>query len=131
GLDKKNDARIQLTKDISNTKQPLTSLVQATLTDEFNCLVVCIDESNKVLETYGDTSKYLLQKILTSDFTELLPRPLAIAFNTLSAKVMKTNKKASLKAINTQYGKSTIKVNLSISPLSLSKAGPKLLSVIL
>ncbi|MEI9959383.1 MAG: hypothetical protein WDM90_24390 [Ferruginibacter sp.] len=34
------------------------------------------------LKTYGDTSKYLLQKNFTLNLADLLPKPLAVAFNT-------------------------------------------------
>ncbi|MFD2164086.1 chemotaxis protein CheB [Paradesertivirga mongoliensis] len=130
-VDKKNNSSFSLKEDQHTAKQTLDSLVNADLTSEFDCLVVCVDENHQVVKTYGDTSRYMLQKILTSNLTELLPRPLLIAFNTISAKVIKTNKKAWVRGIKTQYGEKTIKVNLSVCPLHLTKDGPRLFSVTL
>ncbi|HTD42402.1 MAG TPA: chemotaxis protein CheB, partial [Mucilaginibacter sp.] len=113
------------------SKVPNYALAEAmnlSLAHEMDYLAVCIDENNKVLKFYGDTTKYLLQKHFTSDITELLPKPLAIALNTLSKSAFKTNQKGTVKGVKIKQGQAILKVNLSVSPLEV-KGEQKLLMV--
>ena len=127
--DKKGSRKFQLPEN--NTAEILAETVNTTYVNELGCLLVCIDENNHVVKTYGDTSKYLLQKILNSNLSELLPRPLAVAFNTLSAKAIKNNQHTSVKGIRTQYDDSVMSVNMSVGPITLKKASQKLYLVAL
>ena len=104
-------------------------IVSNTLVNEMNNLVICVDESNQVVKTFGDTSKFLIQKNFTSDLVDLLPRTLAVAFNTLRIKALKLNEKCTLNGININHGESLIKVNISVSPLSINKREAKWLLV--
>ncbi len=126
-IDKNGGPKFQVQDN--NSLETLAEVVSSTYLNELNHLLVCIDENNHVVKTYGDTTKYLLQKILTSNFAELLPRPLAVAFNALISNVMKTNERASVKGIQTQYDKFIIRINLSVSPLILKRSGQKLFLV--
>lgn len=107
----------------------MAEAVNNTLLNQLGNLVVCIDANNHVVKSYGDTTKYLQQKNFNLNFTELLPRPLAVAFNTLNSKVLKTNEAAFVKGVKINDGESVISVTLSISPLRLKKGEKDLLMV--
>lgn len=104
-----------------NTNQTLAEAVNNKLTEEMDSLIICIDENNHVIKTYGDTTKYLLQKNFNSNLAELLPKTLAVALNTLKAKSLKTNKKVTVNGIKIKYGQLPLSVSLSVSPLVIKK----------
>jgi len=114
---------------LKKSNRSLTDAVNENITNEQNMLIVCIDDKNTVLQTYGDTSKYLLQKNFNSNLPDLLLKPLAIALNTLSAVALKTNKKATTNGIVVKTSKLLSKINMSVSPLVIKKGGQKLLMV--
>ncbi|WEA01669.1 chemotaxis protein CheB [Mucilaginibacter sp. SJ] len=97
----------------------LSEEIHESLANKLDYLAVCIDEHNQVVRSYGDTTKYLLHKHFSSDLTELLPKPLAVAFNTLSTEVLKTNESVVLNGIKIKRGQHMVSVSLSISPLIL------------
>ena len=99
------------------------------LAEDLDYLAVCIDENNQVVRSYGDTTKYFLQKHYTSNLEELLPKPLSVAFNTLKNSALKTNKKAALTGIKIKNSQSVIKVSLSVRPLIGKKGEQTLLMV--
>lgn len=109
-----------------NADHTLAEAMNVSLATVLNCLTVCIDEKNQVVKTYGDTTKFLLQKNFTLNLEELLPGQLALAFNTLIKKVIKTNKKTTLSGIKINRGGVIIKVNLSVNPLEIKKGEQKL-----
>ncbi|MBB6108227.1 two-component system, chemotaxis family, CheB/CheR fusion protein [Mucilaginibacter lappiensis] len=106
----------------------LSEEIHESLANKLDYLAVCIDEHNQVVRSYGDTTKYLLHKHFSSDLAELLPKPLAVAFNTLSKKVLKTNENVVLNGVKIKQGQHMVNVSLSISPLIL-KGREKLLWV--
>jgi two-component system CheB/CheR fusion protein len=112
-----------------NTNNILAEAVNVSLVNELDCLVLCVDENNHVIKSYGDTTKYLHQKNFNSNLAELLPKPLAIAFSTLSTNALKTNEKATVNGIKIKHGKFIINVSLSVSPLIVRKGNQKLLMV--
>jgi len=114
---------------VKNPNINLAEAVNAALVNELDQLIVCVDEYDRVVQTYGDTSKYLLQKNFNSNLIDLLPKPLAIAFNTLSVSALKTNKKATVRGVKVKQGKSVINVNLSVNPLPTRKDKQRLLMV--
>ncbi|MCF2518852.1 CheR family methyltransferase [Dyadobacter sp. CY351] len=95
----------------------LDSAIHETVLNEEQRLLVCVDENNKVLKSYGPTDRFLTQKILTSDLTELLPGPLNIAYKTACKKVSETHKKSVVTGVVIQQGQQAIQVNLSVSPM--------------
>jgi len=107
----------------------ITEAVNLKLVDKLGMLVVCINENNQVVHTFGDTSKYLLQKNFNLDIVDHLPKPLAIAFNTLSVKAKKTDSDCSVNNIKIGSGKDMLRVNLTISPMPSKNSDPKLLMV--
>ncbi len=109
-----------------NTSHTLPEAVNISLANVLDCLIVCINQNNQVVKTYGDTTKFLLQKNFTLNLAGLLPRQLAIAFNTLLKKVIQTNENAAVSGIQINRDGATIKVNLSVSPLTSKKDGQKL-----
>ncbi|TWI95526.1 two-component system CheB/CheR fusion protein [Mucilaginibacter frigoritolerans] len=107
----------------------LAEAMHESLAQEMDYLTICIDENNQVIKSYGDTAKYLLPKHFNSNLTALLPKPLDMAFNTLSKKALKTNERVSTSGIKIKYDGKVIKVKLSVNPLSLKPGGPRWLIV--
>jgi two-component system CheB/CheR fusion protein len=93
-------------------------------------LLVYIDENGQVVKTYGDTKKYLIQQNFNSNLSELLPRPLDIAFSTLRNTALKTNERAVASAIEIRQDKAALYVDLVVAPIKLNKEGHKLLMVV-
>ncbi len=113
---------------------PQASLVEAVnhaLTLSSVSLVICIDEHNMVVKTYGDTTKYLLQKNFTTHLPDLLPEPLAIAFNTLRHSAIKSGKKNFLNGIHLNHNDKNISTSISVEPLTVKTAEKKFLMVVL
>ncbi len=118
------------TNNTNSTKNSgLIEAINTTLVNDMDSLVVCIDENNQVIQTYGDTTKFLLQKNFNSNIEELLPTSLAVAFNILRGNALKSNKKVSVSGIESQYEQSLINVCLSVSPLIINKGEQKMLMV--
>lgn len=131
-IDKKNNHLPSLREEASTNMQTnLADAVNETLLNNLNVLVICIDENNHVVKFYGDTTKFLLQKNFNSNLIDLLPRPLAVAFNALSTKSLKTNKNYTTKGIIVKHKLKKIKINLSVSPLIVKNSNQKLLMVTL
>lgn len=107
----------------------LSESVNNNLAEELNALVICIDEQNHVLKSFGDTGKYLLQQNFNINLADLLPRPLAVAFNTISKSALKKNEKIISKGLTIQIGETVTKVDLSVIPL-IKKGMQKMLMVI-
>jgi len=114
---------------LKNESSTLIEAVNLSLVKDLDYLVVCIDENNHVVKSYGDTTKYLLQKNFNSNLEELLPKPLKVAFNNLVSDSLKTNKKVTVKGIKIKHGKLIAKVSLSVRPLTFGKREQKLLMV--
>ena len=96
----------------------LDGAIHETVLNEEQRLLICVDENNKVLKSYGATGRFLTQKILTSDLTELLPSALNIAYKTACKKVSETQKRAVVTGVQIQQGQEIIKVNMSVSPMA-------------
>jgi two-component system CheB/CheR fusion protein len=129
-IDKKLSPALTTRQDIvPNTHNNLTEAVNDALVNELDYLVVCVDENNKVIKSFGDTTKYLLQKNFNSNLAELLPRPLAVAFNTLSVSALKTAKKTIANGIKIKRDEFVITVSLSVTPLQMKKGMQQLLMV--
>ncbi|MGI4021901.1 MAG: chemotaxis protein CheB [Janthinobacterium lividum] len=107
----------------------LDGAVNTILPDVLGYLTICVNKNHQVVKTYGDTTKYLLQKNFNTNLVELLPRSLAIAFNTLSNTVLKSNEKATVSGIKIKQNGLVIKVSLTVSPLKMGKGEPGLLLV--
>jgi len=75
-----------------NSDHSLADAINTSVANDLNYLTVCVNEKNEVVKSYGDTQKYLLPLHFNSYLTELLPKPLAVAFNTLSTAAFKTKK---------------------------------------
>ena len=120
---------VSVHKDLQRSRDTLAEAVNASLMKELDQLTVCIDENNRVVKTYGDTTKYLLQKNFNLNLTELLPPAVALAFNTMRAQTLKTNKKTTVKGIKIRNAGAVITVTLSVSPLEVRDVEQKLLMV--
>ncbi|MGF7039688.1 chemotaxis protein CheB [Mucilaginibacter lappiensis] len=116
---KRTPFRLSPHDEVKNTNPAITEAMNQSLAVNLDCLNICINENNQVIKSYGDASKFLLQKYFTADLTELLPKPLAVVFNTLSKRAIKTNQKVHVSGITIKQGSSVFKVNLSVSPLEV------------
>ena len=99
------------------TDRTIGDAVNETVMRDLGQLVICIDQNERILKLYGDTTRFLLQKIMPNDFTELLSGPLAIAYNANINNVVQNDKGATVKGINIQQGEQIISVTMSISPM--------------
>lgn len=106
---------------LKNAAYLLDEAIIHSLLNEQEYLVICIDGNHHVVKTYGDTTKYLLQKNFNSNLSELLPRPLAVAFNTLWINTKNTKTKNRVTGIKTKQGETVIKVNMTVAPLNYTK----------
>jgi two-component system CheB/CheR fusion protein len=95
----------------------LGDAINETLMKDLGQLVICIDQNEKILKFYGDTTRFLLQKIMTTDFTELLPGPLAVAYNTVFKLAMQNKEVYSVAGIRIKQGGQITSVTLSVSPM--------------
>jgi two-component system CheB/CheR fusion protein len=100
------------------------------LSGELNYLAVCIDENNRVLKSYGNTSKYLLQQNFNSNLAELLPERLGLAFKSISSEVFRTNTRAGINGIPVNTGSPAATADLSIIPLKAGQGSLRLFLVI-
>lgn len=114
---KKNDTVLNPEDVFKSIDKTLGDAINETVMKDLGQLIVCIDHDHKIVKSYGDTTKFLIQKILTSDLTELLPPSLVIAFKTISSEVVLTNQICSVSGITIQQGENVIKVSLSVSPV--------------
>ncbi len=126
---KRAPALSSLEDTTKNTNNTLAEAVNASLVNDLEQLVICVDENNHVIKTYGDTTKYLLQKNFNSNLEELLPKALAVAYNSLSIEALKSHKKVTVSGIKVKHGHAAIKVSLSVSPLMTRKGEQKLFMV--
>ncbi|GEP52687.1 chemotaxis protein CheR [Flavobacterium noncentrifugens] len=97
----------------------LTENINNALANSMNFLAVCVDHENTVIKSYGNTSKYLLQQNFNTNLVELLPKSLAVAFNTLSKEVLKTNEASNVKGIRVKQSGSMMEISLTVSPVLL------------
>ena len=131
-LDTKHSLPMPLAEAMSkDTKQTIAETMIAGLTEDLDFLSLCIDEKNQVVQSFGDTKKYLLQKHFTTDLAELLSKPLAVAYSSLSKSVLKTGRKAFVEGIKIKYGRRTLVVNMNVGAFLPDKTGRKLLVVTL
>lgn len=107
----------------------LSDAVNTALSEVIGFLAVCINERGQVIKTYGDTTKYLLQKNFNPHLSELLPRPLEIAFNALRTTVLKTNQKVVVSGIKVSQGDSLSKISIAVSPVKADTAEQGMLMV--
>lgn len=125
---KKTPSRFATGDIAKNPNHALSEAMHVSLAAGLDYLAVCVNENNQVINSYGDTATYLLQKHFTSNLTELLPKPLAVVFNTLSSSVLKNGKSIEVQGVKIKQGKNVFKVNLSVSALEV-KGEQKILMV--
>ncbi|MEO8764389.1 MAG: chemotaxis protein CheB [Ginsengibacter sp.] len=111
-------------------KNNLSDSVNEAIVSELGFLLICINEKNNVVQTYGDTTKYLLQKNFNLNLAELLPKPLAVAFFTAFKKSVQTNEKVVVKGINIKKEKTLLSVNLMVKPLDIKKGEQRLFVIL-
>lgn len=92
-------------------------------------LAICVNQENTVIKTYGNTSKYLIQQNFNTNLVELLPKPLAVAYNALSKEVLKNNEAGNVKGILLRQNNAVSEVALSVSPLTLEDGQRGLIAI--
>jgi two-component system CheB/CheR fusion protein len=102
-----------------NPERALDDAIIETVMKDLDGLIICIDKNYKILKSYGDTSRYLLQKIMTLDLTELLPGALSVVFKSIIGGVISSGEPGLVEGIRINQGEDVIRVNMKISPLTL------------
>lgn len=101
-----------------STDRTLDGAINETVFNEEQRLLICIDQNNKIVKSYGPTDKFLIhQNFFTNDLTELLAGPLNIAFKTAVNRVKQTSRKATVQGVTISHGDSHINVSISVSPM--------------
>ncbi|MCF6131696.1 CheR family methyltransferase [Flavobacterium wongokense] len=118
-LDVRRNSSISREDAVKYMNNSLTDNVNNVLATAIDYLAICVDQENTVLKSYGNTSKYLLQQNFNTNLIELLPKPLAVAYNALSKEVLKTDTAAHVKGILVKQNDAVMEVNLSVTPLLL------------
>lgn len=113
-----------------NMNTSFTETINSLVANQIGYLAICVDIENTVVKSYGNTSKYLLPQNFNTNLPELLPRALAVAYNTLSKEVLKKEQSASVRGIMYRINDVVIEVNLSISPILIDGGKQKGLLVI-
>jgi two-component system CheB/CheR fusion protein len=117
---KRSPSRFVIEEIDKSTNTGLSEAMHFNLANDLDYLTICVNENNQVQSSYGNTSTFLLQKHFTSNLTELLPKPLAIAYKILFLNALKENKKVKVNGIRFKRDQKIIKVNLSVSPIELN-----------
>lgn len=107
----------------------LADMMHENLAHELNYLVVCIDEQQNVIKSYGNTSRFLLPKHFTTNLETLLPKKLAMVYHTLRNNVLKSNEKLTIHRIKVKHADEFLRVNLSLAPLASGGSGQRLMMV--
>jgi two-component system CheB/CheR fusion protein len=118
-LDVRRHSSISKDDNVKYLNNSITENVNTVLANTMNYLAICVNQENTVLKSYGNTSKYLIQQNFNTNLIELLPKSLAVAYNTLSKEVVKTNTTANVKGILVKHNEMVMDVNLSVSPIQL------------
>lgn len=108
----------------------LTEVINAGIINKLGALVICIDSKYHVVKSYGDTTKYLVQKHFNTNLLELLPRTLGVAFSNLIKDTKKSNVESSASKIPLDRDGSLILVSLSVSSLFIRKGEEQTFMVI-
>lgn len=95
----------------------LGDAVNETLMKDLGQLMICIDQNEKILKFYGDTTRFLLQKIMTTNLSELLPGPLIVAYNAIIKNVVATGESSSVAGIKIKQGDQNASITLTVSPM--------------
>lgn len=117
----------EISKNMNNS---LTETINTTLANQIGYLAICVDQENTVIKSYGNTSKYLLAKNFNTNLPELLPRALAVAYNTLSKEAFKNEERTCVKGIFVKHNDVVMEVNLSVNPILIDGHQQKGLIVI-
>lgn len=118
-LDVRRGSSFDKEDTVKHMNNSITDSVNTALAESMNYLAICVDQESTVLKAYGNTAKYMIQQNFNNNLVELLPKPLAVAYNALSKKVLKTDVTANVKGIVVKQNSTIMEVNLSISPLQL------------
>jgi two-component system CheB/CheR fusion protein len=108
----------------------LTETINTALALEMDYLAICTDKDGTVVKSYGNTSKYLLPQNFNTNLVELLPRSLAVAYNTLSKDALKSDATVSVKGIVIKHNGKVMEVSLFVTPITINSSQQKgLLSI--
>ncbi|MEP7317250.1 MAG: CheR family methyltransferase [Panacibacter sp.] len=117
-------------REQQNKTVGLKDYLNEAVMNELGYTGVCIDHNDRVVQTFGDTQKYLLPIMFNFDLKELLPKALAIAFKSASLEAVKINKKVTVGGIKIEHYNTLISTNLTVIPLHVKGTGQKLMLVL-
>ena len=123
--------KISVSKDtpVKYSQHSLTENINAALAEAMDYLAICVNQDNTVIKSYGNTSQFLIQQNFNTDLLELLPKPLSVAYNTLSKQVLKTHERAGVKGILFKQNGVVMKVGLTVSPVLLENNHKGLIAI--
>lgn len=116
-----------------NNKVTINTLAETAgneVMNELGYMMVWVNENNEILKTFGDTSRYLLQKNFNSNLAELLRPQLSVAFKMAAKKAIKLNNKVVVNGIQIKKGNKIITINLILKPVLIKGVEEKLLLVL-
>jgi len=109
--------KVNLIQEKSTHSRFLTESIIKAIIPDSGILVICELENKNVVRSYGDTSRILLQKNFNLHLPELLPGPLADAFNYLCSEIDKESKPVFLNHIRIHDKPHSLIVNIKITPI--------------
>jgi len=108
----------------------LIEKVNEWIREESSLAGVCVDEKLNIVESFGDLSKYLLQKMFTFNLNELLPEQLKVAVGAAITKAVKGNEPVIIKQIPVAHTHTTFYIDLHVKPLMLRKTSQKMIMLL-
>ena len=115
---------------VKSVNHSLSETAIAAMAKQMECLVICADNENTVIKSYGDNSKYLLPQNFNTNLVELLPRPLAVAYSALSKETLKKEHSTNVKGVLIKRNDAVMEVSISITPIIIDNRQQKGLMII-
>ncbi len=111
-----------ISTDTANKNNGLDEDINVTLVKSMDALLICVDDNNQVIKTYGDTSRFLLQKNFNLNLVELLPRSLGIAFNGVKNSSIKSGHREMVRGIAIESGPEIKLVCVAVERMDTSRS---------
>lgn len=115
----------------ADKKNDLYEMMNEAIINDLGYTVIYVDKDNQVVNTFGDTAKYLIQKNFNLNLTELLAEPLGVAFITASRQALRSDERTVIKGIKIKNNEKNYTVNLQVKHLPEKKGRQKLSYVLL
>ncbi len=116
----------------AESKSGLNNQVNAALVKECELNGVCTDEKLSVVQSFGDTKKYLKNINFNYNLPELLPEHISMAVKAAAHKALQLNERVVLDRLNLEdANKAKHKlINISVSPFYVKESEERLLLIV-